>query len=181
MSLTRFSIIHPLLTSYEDDQDGDFAARPAFLHGVERIEFVSPGPTNAPEPHILKPPHPDAPSQFRVVILGGTFDHLHAGHKILLSMAGLIASEKIIVGVTGTHSDTLTDCVSNPSPQTIPSSPKNLTRKSSRIYRPECPRLPSSLLCSGLGCSTKWYLSKTFMAQLPMIQIYKRWWLARRP
>ncbi|EIN07175.1 Nucleotidylyl transferase, partial [Punctularia strigosozonata HHB-11173 SS5] len=36
----------------------------------------------------------------RVVALGGTFDHLHAGHKILLSMAAWIASEKIIVGVT---------------------------------------------------------------------------------
>ncbi|KAG6853904.1 hypothetical protein C0991_012573 [Blastosporella zonata] len=35
-----------------------------------------------------------------VVALGGTFDHLHAGHKILLSMAAWITSEKIIVGVT---------------------------------------------------------------------------------
>ena len=38
---------------------------------------------------------------YRVVALGGTFDHLHVGHKILLSMAALIAKEKIIVGVTG--------------------------------------------------------------------------------
>lgn len=36
-----------------------------------------------------------------VVALGGTFDHLHAGHKILLSMGAWIASEKLIVGVTG--------------------------------------------------------------------------------
>jgi pantetheine-phosphate adenylyltransferase len=35
------------------------------------------------------------------VALGGTFDHLHAGHKILLSMAAWIAERKIIVGVTG--------------------------------------------------------------------------------
>ncbi|KAJ3993588.1 hypothetical protein F5050DRAFT_1714370 [Lentinula boryana] len=35
-----------------------------------------------------------------VVALGGTFDHLHAGHKILLSMAAWIASQKVIVGVT---------------------------------------------------------------------------------
>lgn len=37
----------------------------------------------------------------RVIALGGTFDHLHVGHKIFLSMAALIATERIIVGVTG--------------------------------------------------------------------------------
>jgi len=40
------------------------------------------------------------PSLYPVVALGGTFDHLHAGHKILLSMAAWIASTKVIVGVT---------------------------------------------------------------------------------
>jgi pantetheine-phosphate adenylyltransferase len=42
------------------------------------------------------------PPTYPVVIIGGTFDHLHAGHKILLSMAAWIADEKLIVGVTGT-------------------------------------------------------------------------------
>ena len=41
-----------------------------------------------------------ADSQFPVVALGGTFDHLHAGHKILLSMAIWITREKLIVGLT---------------------------------------------------------------------------------
>lgn len=36
-----------------------------------------------------------------VAAIGGTFDHLHAGHKVLLSMAAWIAEEKLIVGVTG--------------------------------------------------------------------------------
>ncbi|KAI9509334.1 Nucleotidylyl transferase [Russula earlei] len=40
------------------------------------------------------------PPSYPVVALGGTFDHLHAGHKILLSMAAWIADEKVIVGVT---------------------------------------------------------------------------------
>jgi phosphopantetheine adenylyltransferase len=44
------------------------------------------------------------PSLYPVVALGGTFDHLHAGHKILLSMAAWITSWKLIVGVTGTSS-----------------------------------------------------------------------------
>jgi len=41
------------------------------------------------------------PPLFPVVALGGTFDHLHAGHKILLSMGAWITSQKIIVGITG--------------------------------------------------------------------------------
>lgn len=41
------------------------------------------------------------PPFYPVVALGGTFDHLHAGHKILLSMAAWIASEKLVVGITG--------------------------------------------------------------------------------
>lgn len=42
------------------------------------------------------------PSTFPVVALGGTFDHIHSGHKLLLSMAAWIADEKVVVGVTGT-------------------------------------------------------------------------------
>ena len=41
------------------------------------------------------------PSTYPVVVLGGTFDHLHSGHKILLSMSAWIAHEKVIIGVTG--------------------------------------------------------------------------------
>lgn len=37
---------------------------------------------------------------FKTVCLGGTFDRLHNGHKVLLSEAALRASEKLIVGVT---------------------------------------------------------------------------------
>ncbi|KAJ7457810.1 hypothetical protein FB451DRAFT_1509134 [Mycena latifolia] len=47
-----------------------------------------------------QPSHRDFP----VVALGGTFDHLHTGYKILLNMAAWIASEKLIVGVTGVPS-----------------------------------------------------------------------------
>lgn len=35
------------------------------------------------------------------IALGGTFDHLHVGHKILLSMSALVAKDRIVVGVTG--------------------------------------------------------------------------------
>lgn len=38
---------------------------------------------------------------YPVVAVGGTFDHIHDGHKILLSMAIFLAKKKLIVGVTG--------------------------------------------------------------------------------
>ncbi|KAI7860479.1 hypothetical protein BDC45DRAFT_530074 [Circinella umbellata] len=37
---------------------------------------------------------------FDKTIVGGTFDHIHAGHKILLTMTALLASKTIYVGVT---------------------------------------------------------------------------------
>lgn len=40
------------------------------------------------------------------VALGGTFDHLHSGHKILLTMACWLAQRRTIVGVTGMSSCT---------------------------------------------------------------------------
>ena len=38
---------------------------------------------------------------YPVVALGGTFDHLHNGHKILLTISTWIASKKVICGVSG--------------------------------------------------------------------------------
>lgn len=60
----------------------------------------------------LKPAHKDVslqenlgasdefPKIYKTLVLGGTFDHLHSGHKVLLSEAILRTSEKLIVGVT---------------------------------------------------------------------------------
>ncbi|ODQ77759.1 hypothetical protein BABINDRAFT_40704 [Babjeviella inositovora NRRL Y-12698] len=38
---------------------------------------------------------------FDTVAVGGTFDHLHEGHKILLSQSLFLARKTLIVGVTG--------------------------------------------------------------------------------
>ncbi|ORX66158.1 hypothetical protein DL89DRAFT_217540, partial [Linderina pennispora] len=37
---------------------------------------------------------------FPHVALGGTFDHLHIGHKILLTAAALTATQKLTIGVS---------------------------------------------------------------------------------
>ncbi|KAG8217573.1 hypothetical protein J3R82DRAFT_5724 [Butyriboletus roseoflavus] len=64
--------------------------------------FLPSHPRPAPSPTFAQiRPSPLSP-RYPVVALGGTFDHLHAGHKILLSMAAWIASRKVVVGITGT-------------------------------------------------------------------------------
>lgn len=37
---------------------------------------------------------------YDVVALGGTFDHLHVGHKVLLTMGIFLAAKKLIIGVS---------------------------------------------------------------------------------
>ncbi|XGW21173.1 hypothetical protein V3C99_004265 [Haemonchus contortus] len=38
--------------------------------------------------------------KYKKVVLGGTFDRLHNGHKVLLSKAALLAKESVVCGVT---------------------------------------------------------------------------------
>lgn len=62
-------------------------------------------PTSWGASHIPLPPDAEkVKPSLPIVALGGTFDHLHAGHKILLSMAAWVARKKVIVGVTGRRS-----------------------------------------------------------------------------
>ncbi|KAJ7632758.1 hypothetical protein FB45DRAFT_913394 [Roridomyces roridus] len=74
--------------------DGDAAPLPPPLAGISEQRIprgVSPADRKSDG---------DACPSLPVVALGGTFDHLHAGHKILLSMAAWITTTKLIVGVT---------------------------------------------------------------------------------
>jgi len=58
-----------------------------------------PDPANGPAPTTERTP--GVVDQYKAVVLGGTFDHIHAGHKILLSVACLLATERVVCGVTG--------------------------------------------------------------------------------
>eukprot|EP00898_Chlorokybus_atmophyticus_P000569 jgi/Chlat1/1512/Chrsp12S02023 len=43
---------------------------------------------------------PALKDRFSIVVLGGTFDRLHDGHKVLLDAAAFVARERVSVGVT---------------------------------------------------------------------------------
>ena len=45
---------------------------------------------------------PDEES-FDSVALGGTFDHLHSGHKLMLSLAALLTRDRILCGITASE------------------------------------------------------------------------------
>ena len=78
------------------------------LEGLENLPIRNLPPSVLPRgdrvshpPPVRPPPEKDTPPLYPVVAVGGTFDHLHAGHKILLSMAAWITEKKLIIGVTG--------------------------------------------------------------------------------
>ncbi|WVQ78065.1 hypothetical protein IAT38_000146 [Cryptococcus sp. DSM 104549] len=87
---------------------GEDGARPQVigLEGVSPSELVSslfPSPTLLPsiillEPGIYTPPSPPTPAP-AVSALGGTFDHLHAAHKLLLHLGLFLAGQRLIVGL----------------------------------------------------------------------------------
>lgn len=65
--------------------------------GVEKLIVDSRGPENVNLEQFDKG---ELLKVFRNVVLGGTFDRLHVGHKILLTEAVLRCQNKLTVGVT---------------------------------------------------------------------------------
>lgn len=72
---------------------------------------------NKPDPHLVVresaiiPSAGEALLPFTNVALGGTFDRLHAGHRLLLSAAAAVSSQQLFIGVAGVqrlHHVTLT-------------------------------------------------------------------------
>ncbi|KAJ7775001.1 hypothetical protein B0H16DRAFT_1509174 [Mycena metata] len=83
--------------------EDDSSPLPNLLASIPQ-DTLSRGPSpplaSVPAAPLPAPSPQPAPTRFPVVAIGGTFDHLHAGHKILLSMAARLTSRKLIVGVT---------------------------------------------------------------------------------
>ena len=78
------------------------AARPEELPRL-RLEAVGVvGPPPPPPPPAARPPLPSTPPPpYTRVAVGGTFDRLHAGHRLLLAASALLARDSLFVGVTG--------------------------------------------------------------------------------
>jgi len=70
----------------------------AVLVNHSTIEAV---PENALIPENPTPKLTTTADAYRYVVLGGSFDHLHAGHKILLTMAVWLSTERLLCGITG--------------------------------------------------------------------------------
>ena len=44
------------------------------------------------------------PLSFESVAVGGTFDRLHVGHRLLLAATALVSTKQVYIGVTGVRS-----------------------------------------------------------------------------
>uniref|UniRef100_A0A182NM99 Bifunctional coenzyme A synthase n=1 Tax=Anopheles dirus TaxID=7168 RepID=A0A182NM99_9DIPT len=64
--------------------------------GVQVVELNKTDAERVTLPAALDEDH----QTYRNVVLGGTFDRIHAGHKVLLTQAALLATERLVVGVT---------------------------------------------------------------------------------
>ncbi|CCK72390.1 putative pantetheine-phosphate adenylyltransferase KNAG_0K00220 [Huiozyma naganishii CBS 8797] len=67
------------------------------LPKIKNHDKVSPV-ANDPDPHTSSLADRN---KYDVTALGGTFDHIHDGHKILLTVAAFITSSRLIIGLTG--------------------------------------------------------------------------------
>ncbi|KAF5386789.1 hypothetical protein D9615_001603 [Tricholomella constricta] len=76
------------------------SVRQTFLAAADHDNIDAPASPSSPVSPSAVHAALHKPPRLPVVALGGTFDHLHAGHKILLSMGSWITAEKIIAGVT---------------------------------------------------------------------------------
>lgn len=87
-----YSLTRTLLSDYHAEID--------ILFGRNDSDDFKPEPSGAFP--LNQDSIPDAkPHTYGVGAVGGTFDHLHDGHKILLSLAAYVSHTYLIIGITG--------------------------------------------------------------------------------
>ena len=80
--------------------------------GLSQLDFValSPAPSGAAHDHGPEVGGGGAGTEsvptFDNMCMGGTFDRIHAGHKLLLTMAALCTNRRLVIGVTDYSGDT---------------------------------------------------------------------------
>lgn len=94
---------HRLLAAYQKMLDGSQVLRQDQIVAVDGGPALGAGPSDASEP-------PAQSGPYSVVCLGGTFDHLHPGHKLLLTAGARLLRvpgkgehnpPTFIIGITG--------------------------------------------------------------------------------
>jgi len=71
-----------------------------FVMGAEDLHAVVSG-HDVDSPTIPSEQRQWMPNRFRNAVVGGTFDRLHVGHKVLLGVTAMLASDYVEIGVTG--------------------------------------------------------------------------------
>lgn len=95
-------IVHPFILSYNIDYPTVELNRVREESGLCTFEYRCMHDLDWPQGTFVQEEtvYNNIPS-FEGVVLGGTFDHLHAGHKILLSVAVIICARYMEIGITG--------------------------------------------------------------------------------
>ena len=70
-------------------------------HHTESWQLNQPDPQLVVRQSAILPPEAQPLMPFEKVALGGTFDRLHAGHRLLLAAAAAVCSRSLYVGVAG--------------------------------------------------------------------------------
>lgn len=106
LSLLPLNVLLGNFNKHDLYWDHIFVHDPTILEKYD-IQFGTVEKFNGANNHVVPSPnnHPvetDSKDQnkYSVSALGGTFDHIHDGHKILLSMSAFLTSERLIVGLT---------------------------------------------------------------------------------
>ena len=81
---------------------------PRSVNSVRTVTYLNDGVVDNPEAYVSTSERDHQvvaghnPTLEILTLVGGTFDHLHPGHKILLSITAYLSSRKLICGITGT-------------------------------------------------------------------------------